>query len=440
MAPPSRVTYTRVLRHRVFRGLLVAEVLSLFADRLAAVALTVLVFSTTGSALLSGATYAATLLPWMFSGLLLSVVADRWSRRSIMVGSDLGRAALVALMTVPGAPIWLLLTLLVLTGLLAPPFEAARAAVLPAVLRGEEYAVGSSLSMLVTMGSQLAGLAVAGAVVAQIGVRAALGVNAVSFVLSAVIVLAVLRKGVGDAQGLPERLDYRRDVADGLRTVFADRRLRSLLVMAWLVACVLVVPEGLAVVLVQDRGASEVWTGLLMASVPAGMAVGAALLGRAVRPVTRAKALLPLAALAALPLLLTPLGGEPWLVGLLWFAAGVGGAYQMPANVLFMTMVPETHRGRAFGVAQSGLLALQGVALLVAGAVADVVGPDRAVAGSAALALVVVALLALRWPGRQLEAAAVALAETTVDDDTLGLPAPSTRTAATVAGPGQGPS
>jgi len=95
VAPSPRVTYTRVLRHRVFRGLLVAEVLSLVADRLAAVALTVLVFQTTGSALLSGATYAATLLPWMFSGLLLSVVADRWSRRTIMVGSDLGRAALV---------------------------------------------------------------------------------------------------------------------------------------------------------------------------------------------------------------------------------------------------------------------------------------------------------------------------------------------------------
>ena len=438
MAPSPRVTYTRVLRHRVFRGLLVAEVLSLVADRLAAVALTVLVFQTTGSALLSGATYAATLLPWMFSGLLLSVVADRWSRRTIMVGSDLGRAALVGLMTIPGTPTWVLLTLLVLTGLLAPPFEAARAAVLPAVLRGEEYAVGSSLSMLVTMGSQLAGLAMAGAVVVQIGVRAALAVNAVSFVLSAVIVLAVLRKGVGDAERLPERLDYRRDVADGLRTVFADARLRSLLVMAWLVACVLVVPEGLAVVLVEDRGASDVWTGLLMASVPAGMAVGAALLGRAVRPVTRAKALLPLAVLAAVPLLLTPLGGQPWLVALLWFAAGVGGAYQMPANVLFMTLVPETHRGRAFGVAQSGLLALQGVALLVAGAVADVVGPDLAVSGSAALALLAVGLLAVRWPSRALEDAAVALAEVT-DDDALGAPAPSTRTAASVAGPGPGP-
>jgi MFS family permease len=423
------VTYARVLRQPVFRGLLIAEVLSLVADRLAAVALTVLVFQTTGSALLSGATYAATLLPWMFSGLLLGVVADRWSRRTIMVGSDLGRAALVALMTVPGAPTWVLLTLLVLTGVLAPPFEAARAAVLPAVLKGEEYAVGSALGMLVTMLSQLAGLAIAGAVVVQVGVRAALAANAVSFVLSALIVLACLPKGLGDAERAPGPTSYRRDVTEGLSTVFGDARLRSLLVMAWLLACVLVVPEGLAVVIVEDRGASDVWTGVLMASVPAGMAVGAALLGRAVRPVARARALLPLALLATVPLLLTPLGAEPWTIAMLWFLAGVGGAYQMPANVLFMTLVPDTHRGRAFGVAQSGLLALQGVALLLSGAAADLVGPDDAVVGATALALLGVAGLSARWPAPGLERAAADLARSTQDADV----APPPATAATPA-------
>lgn len=436
MATPNpRVTYARVLRQPVFRGLLVAEVLSLVADRLAAVALTVLVFQTTGSALLSGATYAATLLPWMFSGLLLGVVADRWSRRTIMVASDLGRAALVALMTVPGAPTWVLLTLLVLTGILAPPFEAARAAVLPAVLKGEEYAVGSALGMLVTMASQLAGLAVGGAVVAQVGVRAALAANAVSFVLSAVIVLVSLPHGVGDAERAPEPTSYRRDVADGLSTVFRDTRLRSLLVMAWLLACALVVPEGLAVVIVEDRGASDAWTGVLMASVPAGMAVGAAMLGRAVRPVTRARALLPLAMLATVPLLLTPLGSAPWAIALLWFLAGMGGAYQMPANVLFMTLVPDTHRGRAFGVAQSGLLALQGVALLLAGAAADVVGPDDAVTGATALALLGVAALSARWPARALEHAAADLARSGPAEDLAPRPTTAAAPAGTAGSP-----
>lgn len=416
------VGYGDVLRNRLYRGLLAAEVLSLVGDRLAAVALTVLVYRETGSALLSGATYAATLLPWLVSGLALSVVADRFSRRTVMIGSDLVRAGLVGLMTLPGAPIWLLLVLLALTSLLAPPFEAARAAVLPSVLRGEEYAVGMSLSMLVTMATQLAGLALAGAVVAQVGVRATLAVNAVSFVVSALLVAAVVPRGVGRvpvaADGAPPSL--RRDVMGGVSAVFTDARLRSLLLMAWLVAAVLVVPEGLAVVLVEERGASAVWTGVLMAAVPAGMAVGAGVLGRVVRSAGRGRALLPLAVLAVAPLALTALELPLAVLALLWFVAGLGGAYQMPANVLFMTLVPDSHRGRAFGLAQSGLLALQGVALLAAGAAADVVGVEAAVTGAAAVGAALVALLALRWPGRALVRAAAELTDAPRAGDVVG--------------------
>lgn len=401
-------TYRAVLRHRAFRGLFCAQLLSLVADRLAAVALTVLVFRETSSALLAGATYAATLLPWLVSGLLLSAVADRASRRTVMVRADLARALLVGLMVVPGVPLWALLALLVASGLLAPVFEAARAAVLPGLLDGEEYVVAASLSMAAFQVAQLVGLAAAGVVVERLGVRLVLGLDAVTFALSALVVAAVLVPGAGDAEP-GERPPYGRDLLAGVRHVFGSPVLRSLLLLAWLVAAVLVVPEGLAVVLVQERGAEPVWTGVLMATVPAGMALGAVLVGRAVRPELRPRTLLPLAAVALLPLLLTPaVGGLP-AVGLLWLLAGVGGAYQMTANAVFMRAVPDTHRARAFGVAQSGMLALQGLVLLVAGAAADRLGPAPAVAVLAACAVPAALLLARSWPADELlEAAGVA--------------------------------
>ena len=404
MTAQPTASYSGVLRHRGFRGLLVAEVLSVVGDRLAAVALTVLVLRETGSATLAGATYAATLLPWLFSGFALSAVADRHDRRAVMVAADLGRAGLVALMLVPGVPVWALLVLLALTGLLAPPFEAARAAVLPSMLEGEAYAVGSALSMTAAMAAQLVGLAVAGAVVTGIGVEGTLALDAVSFVASALLVLRAVPRSTGSVPA--ERPTYRSDVAQGLRTVFGDVRLRNLLVTAWLVACVLVVPEGLAVALVADDGLPDVWVGVLMAAVPAGMAAGAALLGRWVPAAGRVRALLPLALLAAAPLLLTPFAPSPWLLLPLWFVAGLGGAYQMAANVLFMTLVPDEQRARAFGVAQSGLLALQGFALLAAGAVADAWSPGTAVAAAGVVGVVAVVATAARWPSAQLEAAA----------------------------------
>jgi MFS family permease len=61
-----------------FRGLWTAQVLSLLGDQLARVALTVLVFDRTESALLTGLVYAVTYLPWLLGGPLLSGLADRY--------------------------------------------------------------------------------------------------------------------------------------------------------------------------------------------------------------------------------------------------------------------------------------------------------------------------------------------------------------------------
>ncbi len=399
-SPHSPVTYGTVLRDRRFLGLFVAQVLSLVADRLAAVALTALVFARTGSPLLAATTYAATLLPWLVSGLLLSGIADRHPRRTVMIVTDLGRAALVGLMTLPHVPLAALLVLLVLSGLLAPTFEAARAAALPLLLGEEEYVRASALSLVAGQVSQLVGLAVAGVVVAQAGVRFALGLDAGSFLLSALVVAAVLRPGDGGSgtgrSGAPA--SSWAQTRAGLALVFGDPVLRPLLVMAWFVACVLVAPEGLAVALLAETGRSTTWLGVLMAAIPCGMAVGAALVGRWA-PVRRTRSMLPLAGLAAVPLLLTPLAERslPALTAL-WVIAGVGGAYQVPANALFMRRVPDAFRARAFGIAQSGMLALQGVVLLAAGAAAEVLGASRAIAALTALLLPVLWLLGRRWP------------------------------------------
>src|SRR3954447_18219901 len=90
-----RVTFRDVLANREFRAMYIAQALSVVGDQLARIAVAILVFNRSHSALLTGVTYAITYLPWAFGGPLLAGYADRLPRRSVMIVSDLVRAVLV---------------------------------------------------------------------------------------------------------------------------------------------------------------------------------------------------------------------------------------------------------------------------------------------------------------------------------------------------------
>jgi len=89
-AARPRATFGQVFAVGEFRALWASVVLSAAGDRLALVALTLLVYDRTRSPLLAAAAYAAGYLPWVIGGLFLSDVADRRPRRTVMVGCDVG--------------------------------------------------------------------------------------------------------------------------------------------------------------------------------------------------------------------------------------------------------------------------------------------------------------------------------------------------------------
>ena len=144
-AVPPRASFRDVFAVREFRALWVSEIGSVAGDRLALVALTLLVFDRTKSPLLAAAVYASGYLPWVIGGLFLAGLADRYPRRSVMVVCDLVRTLLVAAMVIPRVPIAALVVLLFAATMFAPPFEAARAAITPDILAGEQYALGTAV-------------------------------------------------------------------------------------------------------------------------------------------------------------------------------------------------------------------------------------------------------------------------------------------------------
>src|ERR1700744_3938735 len=114
MAPPADrgPGFRDVFAHAEFRALWLSYVLSAAGDRLALVALTLLVYDQSRSPLLAAVTFAAGFVPYLFGGLLLSGLADRLPRRPVMVTCDLARCALVGAMLWPGVPLTALIALL----------------------------------------------------------------------------------------------------------------------------------------------------------------------------------------------------------------------------------------------------------------------------------------------------------------------------------------
>ena len=141
----------------------------------------------TGSALAAAATVACSYLTWLFGGPLLSGLADRFPRRRLMVVCDLLRAALVARCSCCRACRcrWCS-PCSSLVGLLSPPFDAAKSARAAGRARGR--AATSSATRCRAASSRAAsssGFLLGGAVVAAVGARGALAVDAATFVLSA---------------------------------------------------------------------------------------------------------------------------------------------------------------------------------------------------------------------------------------------------------------
>ncbi|WP_216206245.1 MFS transporter [Amycolatopsis aidingensis] len=378
---------------REFRALWLASAQSIVGDQLARVALSVLVYQRTGSPVATAATYALTMLPALVSGMLLAGLADRFPRRAVMVGCDLLRAIVVAGMAVPGVPLPVVAGLLVVAQLAEAPFAAAQGATLPLVLPGEAYERGQRLMLVTHQAGLLAGFAGGGVLVGLLGTHLSLAANAATFLISAVLVrLAVrARPTAAEDTGDPP-VGLRAQVTGGAHLIWSDRRLRVLVGLGWL-AGFSVTPEGLAAPFADEAGAGAAAVGWLLAADPAGMMLGAFLLGR-LSTRWRLRLLGVLTVGTSLPLV-AYLSSPPLAVALVLLAAsGLCSAYQITAGATFVRLVPDTRRGQALGLARSGMVAAQGLGVTAGGLLAGWLGSASAAIACAGAAGTLVALAA----------------------------------------------
>jgi MFS family permease len=379
----------------------------------------VLVYQRTASPLLSALTFAIGHLPWLLGGPLLSAFADRLPRHRVLISTDIARGALLAVMAIPGTPLPVLLALLFLVSLCAPPFESARSALMADVLEGDRYAVGTTLTNITLQLAQVVGFLAAGALVAFLDPSAALLIDAATFAVSALWLSVGLKRRpapVAEAGEGPRSLWQ--DTGDGLRLIGRSPRLLAIIGILWVATMFTYASEGVAAPLVEELGYGTTWSiGVLLAANPLGVTVGGLVIARLVPPDRRERLVVPLVVLSLAPILAAGLvavvagpGTLPFAVVIaLLFVSGLGASWLIPLNVSFVRAVPSAYRGRAFGVAVSGLYGVQAIGALGAGLGAEGVSASGVLALSGGLGLLAVApaLVAyLRTPPSVAEGAA----------------------------------
>ncbi|MEV0902232.1 MFS transporter [Actinoplanes sp. NPDC049802] len=382
-------TYREVFAEPTFRTLFVARILAISANSLQIFALSVLVYTSTGSPLLSALAFGAGFLPQFAGGLLLGSLTDRLPARPLIVAGYAVEAALAATLGLADLPVVVNLLLVAAVACFTPVFSGAASKVIAERLTGDAYVLGRSLTSMSSSAAQLLGLVGGGVAVATLGARPALLVAAACHLFAAVVVRLRLPGGRGSAG--PKHGGAVRDSWTGAVSLLADRTIRRLLLAQWLPSAFVAGSEALLVAYAARRGFAPGAGAILMAAPAVGMLIGNFAVGRLLRPSVRERLSAPLVVLLGAPLITLPAPLPLPVATAVLVLAGTGFAYGLGLQREFLEAAPADRLGQLFALLSTGLMALQGVGPLVFGAVAELTSPAAAIA-AAGMATSLVAL------------------------------------------------
>jgi MFS family permease len=225
-------TYARLLRANAnFRKLWFAQIVSEIGDWMYTVAIySQLLELTGGQATSVGFAFVLQVLPQLLVSPMAGVLNDRLSRRNLMIVADIARAVIVTLMLYAQARglIWLIYVLLFLETVFWALFEPGRNAVIPNITEGEDVLIANGLASITWSFNFAVGFSIGGFIAALAGRQAVFVINALSFVLSAILI-SQMRFTEPHVEHLPamrarELADFS-PIAEGLRYVRSDKRL-----------------------------------------------------------------------------------------------------------------------------------------------------------------------------------------------------------------------
>ena len=384
-----------LLRERsAYRPFLGAMSLSAIGDGIATAALILYVQETAGTGVAVGALLLTQTLPRLI-GPLAGSLADRTNTLRLLIGCDLGQAAIYGLIALLLPSLGPLLALVFAASLLQSGTSAARGAVLPALV-GQERLLGANVLLGAGFNLQVAiGPLIGGLLFAAGGADVALAVNAGTFLLSAGLLLLVR---VPRAIAVPTR-GMIADVREAIDFAAGEPVIRTLLISLTLGIAFLSLDNVALVFLVRDtlEGGPAAY-GFVFGAFGIGMLIGSLAMLIA-NPRSPAPLFLLALALLGSGTLLTGLAPAILAAAAFQALAGIGNSLDNTASdTLIQRAVPEAMLGRIFGLMAALAYAAAGLSAAVGGPLLDLTSPRIvfAIAGIGGLAVLLFAAPALQ--------------------------------------------
>jgi DHA3 family macrolide efflux protein-like MFS transporter len=373
-----------VLRNRDFLALWLSQLISKVGDNFAVVAALVLInelAEKTGLAVVVIA--AAMTIPQLFA-LASGVFVDRFSRKAVMIVSDLLRAGVILLALLvqkPGHLYILYLTAFAVMGL-AAVYIPARNASIPNMVPEEHLLTANALIQATELVSLIAGASLATLVISLTSTTTAFVVDSLTFLVSALFLVgARIPRGHFLAGASAPKGEFRKfwdGFTDGVQYIASNRHLLQLMAITTVATLGLSATILLAAAYFKQLlGISAEYLGLLQATEGLGMALGALLIS-AYASWARSRQIVSITMIVlGVGILVFALAPVYWLV---LVGALVVGLCVVSARTTLAAMtqalVPDSQRGRV----ESAMVTVIGIgtmgALVMAGILGDVVGPE----------------------------------------------------------------
>jgi MFS family permease len=290
-------------------------------------------------------------LPWLLFALTAGALVDRVDRRALMVGVNLVRGGLVAVIAVSAATgtasIWLLYVVSFLLGVSETLFDNAAQSLLPAIVEPPQLEAANGRQQAAEMVANSFAGPPLGSILFSLTVSAPFWADSASFVIAAALIATI----AGSYRPTPPvdgpRRSLRADVAEGIRWLHGHRLLRTLAILLgvanlaqnlWFATFVLFAQE--------DLGLSDRGYGFLLAAMALGGVVGGVLSGRVTTRLGPARALVGCLVVDGVVTIAMGFCSQAWLVAALSVLSGV---FIVTWNVITVSLRQRIIPGHLFG-------------------------------------------------------------------------------------------
>ncbi|SDF82315.1 Predicted arabinose efflux permease, MFS family [Lentzea fradiae] len=367
---------TLLKKNGPLRVLVTARAVSVVGDALSLVTLMVHVQSILGKAV----AVAALLLVGDFAPALLSpltgVVGDRFDRRTVMIVCEVAQAALLAVIAFTLPPLPVLLLLVGLRAVVGQVFVPASRAAVPSLVADRDLGQANTALGLGSNSADVFGPFLAAVLLTFLDTRGVLLVDAVSFLLSALLLLRLrlprLLVSAEPGEGVFA------DARAGLAEIWHNRALRVIFIgFCGVVACTAIDDVAVLQLTMVSFGGSESTAGVVLGAVGIGLLAGYALLARGSAQWSMVTLLVTGFVISSAGNMLT---GLAWGVAAAFALQAVRGlgiaAMDVAHSTLIQRLVPADRTGRVFGNFYGGIGVAAAVSYIGGGLLLDAVGPE----------------------------------------------------------------